>query len=309
MGTKIQWTDDSWNPLAGCMKVSEGCENCYAERMAVWLSGMGHEKYQRVITAKAHSIGGKQHWQGTVYCDHKALKIPLGWRKGRLIFVCSMSDLFQEAVPFNFVGQLFGIIRKCPHHIFQILTKHTKRMLDYFLANHWNRNLPNVWLGVSVENADYMFRIDQLRQISAATKFISFEPLLSSIPDINLEGIDWVIVGGESGPGARPMHPDWVRNIRDQCKAAGVPFFFKQWGTYKPWFAAYSGADRPASYRPMDADAAIFPDGRIVYHREIKQMSAGELSSLCGGGMCFTWTGKKAAGCLLDGKIYREMPK
>lgn len=193
--------------------------------------------------------------------------------------------------------------------------------------------LKNLWLGVSVENDKNRWRIEELYKIPAAKRFVSFEPMLGSVKDFytykrkkdidEYPGLDlittndiwkevWpdlVIVGGESGPGARPMHPDWPRGIRDQCQAAGIPFFFKQWGAYKPWFGAYSGADRPPSYRPMDADAAIFPEGHIVYRAEIKKMTASQLSPLCRGGVCFTRTGKKAAGCVLDGKIYREMPE
>lgn len=221
--SSIEWTEATWNPVAGCTIISPGCTNCYAMRLAARLEAMGMEKYAG-LTRKT---GGRAKWTGTVRLDRTALGIPKAWRKPRMIFVNSMSDLFQEAVPADFVGQVWKVMAATGHHTYQILTKRPERMAEL------TRKLPvlqNVWLGTSVENADHLYRVDYLRQTRAAVRFVSLEPLLSSLRGINLTAIDWAIVGGESGPGARPLDPEWVREIRDSCRRYGTAFFFKQWG-------------------------------------------------------------------------------
>ena len=208
----IEWTEATWNPVTGCTKISPGCKHCYAERMAYRLKEMGQRNYANGFELTLH--------------EHM-LEKPLSWRKPQLIFVNSMSDLFHDAVPVPFIQRAFDVMRRATWHQFQVLTKRAERLLELSTELDWS---DNVWMGVSVENGDYQFRIDLLRQSRARYKFLSLEPLLGPLPDLNLRGIDWVIVGGESGPGARPMKEDWVLEIRDNCKASGVPFFFKQWG-------------------------------------------------------------------------------
>ncbi|HXH08654.1 MAG TPA: phage Gp37/Gp68 family protein [Alphaproteobacteria bacterium] len=208
----IEWTDATWNPVTGCTKVSPGCKPCYAERLAARLQRLGDPRYAN-------------GFEVTLQPDQ--ITLPLRWRRSRQIFVNSMSDLFHEAVPVEFIRQVFAVMVQADWHIFQILTKRAQRLAD--LAPHlpWP---PNVWQGVSVENARCAWRIAHLQRAPAAVRFLSIEPLLGPIPDLPLDSIDWVIVGGESGPDHRPIHPAWVRKIRDQCVAAKVPFFFKQWG-------------------------------------------------------------------------------
>lgn len=239
--SRIEWTEATWNPVTGCTKVSPGCDHCYAER----------------ITERFHGKGSF----AIVQRSEEKLYLPLKWRKPRRVFVNSMSDLFHEAVPDGYIGSVFDVMAKTPHHTYQLLTKRHARLRS--LLTKWGeegaRNdwagpgtavfrtregvwagpvrwpLPNVWQGVSVESQRWAdIRIPALRQTPAAVRWLSLEPLLGSI-DLrpHLDGIDWVVVGGESGPGARPMHPDWARSLRDQCTAAGVPFFFKQWGEYR----------------------------------------------------------------------------
>ncbi|MHC4158785.1 MAG: DUF5131 family protein, partial [Planctomycetota bacterium] len=210
--SKIEWTESTWNPVTGCTKISAGCRNCYAERMALRLKAASSPNYASGFRVTLHP---------------HALKIPLHWKQPRTIFVNSMSDLFHKAVPLDFISKIFDVMSQASHHRFQVLTKRSYRLQQLSPCLDWPQN---VWMGVTVENADCLFRIDHLRQTPAEIKFVSFEPLLGPIPDINLEGIDWVIVGGESGPYARPMEHDWVIDIRDQCLAANIPFFFKQWG-------------------------------------------------------------------------------
>ena len=210
--SKIEWTESTWNPCTGCSKISSGCRNCYAERMALRLQAAGSPNYINGFRVTLH--------------EH-ALKLPLRWRQPRTIFVNSMSDLFHKDVPLEFIVKVFDVMHQASHHRFQVLTKRSSRLAQISLTLHWP---DNVWMGVTVENADYIDRIEDLRQTSAAVKFISFEPLLGPIPDIDLSGINWVIVGGESGPNARPMKSEWAVDIRNQCLDADIPFFFKQWG-------------------------------------------------------------------------------
>jgi protein gp37 len=210
--SSIEWTEATWNPLTGCTKVSPGCKRCYAERLAARLKAMGQRNYRNGFKLTLHE---------------QMLQVPLRWKTPQLIFVNSMTDLFQKGVPFEFIQRVFETMGSAHWHVFQVLTKRSERLLELSSHLHW---ASNVWMGVSVENEKFTFRIEHLRDISAKTKFLSLEPLLGPLPGLNLKGIHWVIVGGESGPGARPMKAEWVADIRDQCLSAGVPFFFKQWG-------------------------------------------------------------------------------
>jgi protein gp37 len=210
--SKIEWTHSSWNPVTGCSRVSEGCRHCYAERMAKRLQGMGVAKYANGFEVTPHP---------------DVLEDPLKWKKPRLIFVNSMSDLFHEKIPVAYLRQIFDVMRRADWHVFQILTKRTERLAKMSPRIDWP---PNVWMGVTVESARFTHRIDLLRSTGAAIKWLSMEPLLSAVPDINLTGIDWIVVGGESGPGARLMKKEWVVDIQRQCREQKVHFFFKQWG-------------------------------------------------------------------------------
>jgi protein gp37 len=212
INSSIEWTHSTWNPVTGCTKISPGCMNCYAECMARRLQAMGSPKYANGFKVTAH--------------QHQIDK-PLQWKRPMAIFVNSMSDIFHEEIPFDFILRIFKVMGIAAHHRFQVLTKRAERLSSLDSKLPWHNN---VWIGVTVETADYMFRIDRLRHTGARTKFLSLEPLLGPLPDLDLRGIDWVIVGGESGPRARPMHREWVMEIRDQCVSANVPFFFKQWG-------------------------------------------------------------------------------
>jgi protein gp37 len=210
--SKIEWTEATWNPLTGCTKISPGCKNCYAERMAKRLQAMGVEKYREGFKLSIHE---------------EILEEPLAWNKPQYIFVNSMSDLFHKDVPLEFILRIVNVMRQAHWHQFQVLTKRAERLLELDPNIDWP---DNVWMGVSVENSSYAHRIDLLRNTNAAIKFLSLEPLLGPLTDLDLTGIRWVIVGGESGPHSRPIQIDWVRDIRDQCIQANVPFFFKQWG-------------------------------------------------------------------------------
>ncbi len=214
MATKsaIEWTDATWNPVTGCSKVSPGCKLCYAERLSKRLKAMGQKNYRNGFEVTPHP---------------HMLELPMRRKKPRRIFVNSMSDLFHEDVPFFFIEAVFSVMACAPQHQYQVLTKRSERLLWLSPRLKWT---PQIWMGVSVESQDYVYRIDRLRRVPAHVKMLSLEPLLGPLPNLNLQGIDWVIVGGESGPGARPMDPAWVIDIRDQCVAKVVPFFFKQWG-------------------------------------------------------------------------------
>ena len=212
MGSSIEWTQATWNPLTGCNKISPGCKHCYAERMSARLKLMGQPHYQNGFQLTLHE---------------DALQIPLRWKRPRTVFVNSMSDLFHKEVPIEFIQKVFAVMHAAPQHSFQVLTKRADRLAELSPEIEWPEN---VWMGVSVEHRRYIPRIDDLRRTGSRIKFLSIEPLLGSLGTLDLTEIDWVIVGGESGPGARPMAQDWVTDIRDQCEAARVPFFFKQWG-------------------------------------------------------------------------------
>lgn len=212
--TNIEWTDETWNPVTGCSKRSDGCSHCYAEAMSHRLKLMGIKKYANGFSVTLHP---------------DALSEPLSWKKPRNIFVCSMSDLFHEEVPFDFIDKVLDTIKNSPYHRFQLLTKRPERMFEFFST----RNIPeNIWVGTTVESNAYVNRIEILKSIKAKVHFLSCEPLLGPLEGMNLLGIDWVIVGGESGPKARRMLPEWVKSIQQQASKYNVPFFFKQWGTW-----------------------------------------------------------------------------
>lgn len=214
MATKssIEWTEMTWNPVTGCTKISQGCKNCYANRMALRLQAMGAPRY-------------KSGFKPTVHFD--LIDLPKAWKKPRTIFVNSMSDLFHEEIPTNFILRIFETMRDCPQHTFQVLTKRSKRLLSLGQSIDWPSN---VWMGVSVENNQVMDRVKDLAKVPAKVRFLSCEPLLGPLENLPLRGIHWVIVGGESGPKARPMLPPWAESIQTQCEMQDVPFFFKQWG-------------------------------------------------------------------------------
>lgn len=210
--TKIEWAEITWNPIIGCSKVSPGCKFCYAERMAHRLRAMGQPKYANGFELTIHE---------------ESMELPLKWKQPRTIFVNSMSDLFHHEVPEETIQRVFDVMCRADWHQYQILTKRSERLMELSPRLPWQHH---IWMGVSVENSDYTHRIENLRQTQARIKFLSLEPLLGPLQDLNLQGIDWVIVGGESGPKARPMKPEWVIEVRDQCVQTGVSFFFKQWG-------------------------------------------------------------------------------
>jgi protein gp37 len=237
--SRIEWTSSTWNPVTGCDKVSAGCANCYAERMARRLQAMGVKKYANGFKVTTHP---------------EALEAPLLWKRPRVIFVNSMGDLFHEDVPFQFIEEVFGVMNRASHHVFQVLTKRSRRLRDLNSRLSWPEN---VWMGVTVENRRCKSRIDDLRQTGALIRFLSMEPLLEPVDELDLMGIDWVIVGGESGPHARPMKKDWVLEIRRQCLKSNVAFFFKQWG----------GINKKMSGRVLDGrtwnDMPALPSGPL----------------------------------------------
>lgn len=304
--SKIEWTGETWNPVIGCDKVSPGCKNCYAIRTA-WIRLHNPKINERYTGTVEKTAAGNINWTGKINMLEEVLMKPLKTKKPTVFFVNSMSDLFHEQVPFDFIDKVFAVMALCPQHTFQVLTKRAERMYQYFdslktercpnihLASNKSHGgymmvrlhedelpLPNVWLGVSVENNDAARdRIIYLASVPSAVRFLSCEPLLGPVnlwPWLELTHnkwtgkpgsiIDWVICGGESGPGARPMHPDWARSLRDHCKRSGVPFFFKQWGEYSPGLVPGNG-DEPAYFK----------------------------------------VGKKVAGRLLDGILHDEYPK
>ncbi|MGV9237837.1 DUF5131 family protein [Streptomyces nigra] len=217
----IEWTEATWNPTTGCDRVSAGCDNCYALTLAKRLKAMGSAKYQRDGDPRTSGPG----FGLTVHPD--ALQIPYGWKSPRTVFVNSMSDLFHARVPLDFVRQVFEVIADTPQHTYQVLTKRARRLRQIADRLEWPANL---WMGVSVESEKELARVDDLRQVPAAVRFLSCEPLLGPLKGLDVSGIDWVIAGGESGPRFRPLEPEWVTGIRDVCQEANVPFFFKQWG-------------------------------------------------------------------------------
>lgn len=210
--SKIEWTETTWNPVTGCTKISSGCANCYAEKMALRLKAMRISKYSKGFNLALHE---------------DCLSEPYTWKKPKVVFVNSMSDLFHEEIPLDFIKKVFKVMNENPQHIFQVLTKRAEKLLEYSSELNWTSN---IWMGVTVENYQTTNRIDYLRQTNAAIKFLSCEPLLSDLGQIDLKNINWVIVGGESGPKSRPIKEDWVLDIYNQCRNSDIPFFFKQWG-------------------------------------------------------------------------------
>lgn len=304
MPTDIEWSDEVWNPTVGCSKVSPGCDGCYAIGVAHRAMQPAHEG----LTIRRP--GERPDWTGEVRCLPDRLDVPLRWRKPRRVFVDSMSDLFHPDVPAEFIAEVWGVMEVAQRHTFQVLTKRPQRMAQVLGDHDWwesvigesspgrhGRTPPptgNVWLGTSIELDRYTWRADHLRATPAAVRFLSLEPLLGPLPSLNLDGIDWVIVGGESGPGARPMHSTWVREIRDRCVDAGVPFFFKQWGAWAPPGIARSG---------VDATHHLLEDGTLIDRTE-------KLFSLH---MCrpvlVARADKKRNGRTLDGRTWDEMPE
>jgi len=226
-GSKIEWTESTWNPVAGCTPVSPGCLNCYAARMALRLERMGNKCSDKYKGTATRARDGRPVFSGHITLDEDALEMPLSWRLPRTIFVNSMSDLFHDGVPLAFIKRVFAVMEACPQHTFQVLTKRPERSLKLAPKLPWPTN---VWMGTSVESKKYYDRIRLLQRTPAAVRFLSCEPLLGPLPRMPLKGIHWVIVGGESGPGSRPMDGMWAFEIKRQCEQKGVPFFFKQWG-------------------------------------------------------------------------------
>ncbi len=239
--SQIEWTDATWNPVRGCTKVSTGCRHCYAETFSERFRGVPGHPFEQGFDLRLVP---------------SALDLPVKWRQGKNVFVNSMSDLFHEDVPFAYIKRVFHTMSECPQHQFQILTKRSKRLSDLAPKLAWPEN---VWMGVSIENDRYVPRLDHLALVPAALRFISVEPLLGPIGDLPLKGIDWVIVGGESGPRSRPMKAEWVRKIRDHCINAHVPFFFKQWG----------GRNKKAAGRALDGrNWDQVPEPRLIQRRQ-----------------------------------------
>lgn len=210
--TKIEWTDTTWNPITGCSPISEGCANCYAMKMAARLKAMGNKRYENGFDVTLH---------------HDLINEPLKWNKPRMVFVNSMGDMFHEKVPLEFIQRVFFTMSQANWHIFQVLTKRSSRMLELSDKLKWPSNL---WMGVTIESGKYLYRAENLKKTPASVKFLSIEPMISPVSNIDLKGIDWVIVGGESGPGARAIREEWVLTVRDECLSSNTPFFFKQWG-------------------------------------------------------------------------------
>ncbi len=261
--TKIEWTDATWNPVTGCTKISAGCEFCYAERFAERFRGVPNHPFSSGFDLTLRP---------------ERLTQPLEWRQPKLIFVNSMSDLFHKSVPAQFVDRVFDTMERADWHIFQVLTKRSSRLRNYVNARYAKSAPPrNLWLGTSVEDSSKVSRIRHIRDSKAAIRFLSIEPLIGPMSKIDLTGIHWVIVGGESGPSARPMDPTWVRNVRDQCIAARVPFFFKQWGGYRPKTGGrtldgreWNQMPSPHSIQPASAKKSARPQyGAFIYDRAL----------------------------------------
>ncbi len=236
--SNIEWTEMTWNPVTGCTKVSQGCKHCYAERMAKRLTAMGAERYRNGFSVTLHP---------------DLVDIPRGWRLPRVVFVNSMSDLFHDDIPLAYIQRVFATMRDCPRHTFQVLTKRSERLVE--LARHlpWPENM---WMGVSVEDARVLHRVADLQSVRAKVRFLSLEPLIGPLESLPLDGIHWVIVGGESGPQARPMRKEWVKDILRQCRTAKVPFFFKQWGGTRKDLTGRELYGRTYSEMPVVAQTA-----------------------------------------------------
>lgn len=276
--SSIEWTQATWNPTTGCDRTSPGCDHCYALTLSRRLKAMGNPKYQRDGSPATSGPG----FRLTLHPDQ--LSLPHRWKSPRLIFVNSMSDLFHPEVPDEFIEDVFQVMADTPQHTYQVLTKRSQRLSKLAPRLSWSKN---VWMGVSVESARYAFRANHLRKVPAAVRFISAEPLLGPLPNLDLTGIDWLIAGGESGPGARPMHPDWAKELRDRCKTADVAFFFKQWGAWAP--------NRETGAVPVAIDGVI--------------LDAMPSVRAPGAPVRMRRVGKGAAGRTMDGRTWNEMPK
>lgn len=308
--SKIEWTDATWNPIVGCTKCSPGCLNCYAERMAKRQVAMGCARggdntatWEAYSTAINPKIG---KWSNDIRLRPDQLDKPLNWKEPRRIFVCSMSDLFHPKVPFGFIDKVYKVMREAKHHTFQVLTKRPKVLYEYCEQRGRGTWPKNVHIGVSISNqAEANEKIPILLQIPAAVRWLSVEPLLSKIdltPWLNLDSsslISWVVVGGESGPGSRQMHPNWVRSIRDQCVAAGVPFFFKQWGKWG--VAELIPNDRQKRLRIVGGSEPLSPNTIFKIFPE------NENSTIPRTG--WVKVGKKKAGRILDGREWNQLPE
>lgn len=278
--SKIEWTEKTWNPITGCSKVSEGCRNCYAETMSNRLKAIGLKEYQQVIN--------KKRFNGHINLIENKIEQPLHWKKTSKIFVNSMSDLFHKDVPLSFINKIWSIMKRTERHTYQILTKRPERAFECLMGNYV---LKNVWIGVSIENqTSANLRRESFKKIPAKIKFISYEPALQKIDWSGWEFVDWMIAGGESGHHASPCHPDWIRSARDWSEKNNIPFLFKQWGQFIPSFQAGEKADDIASYK------------KTYGHRWVKNRI--EFPD----GLCMVKVGKKAAGRILDGKIYNQYP-
>ena len=241
-GSSIEWTDATWNPVTGCTKITAGCDNCYAERFAERFRGVSGHPFEQGFDLTLRP---------------ERLRQPLDWRRPRMIFVNSMSDLFHKQVPISFIDQVFDTMEAADWHVFQVLTKRSSLMRDYLARRYAERAVPgHIWCGVSVEESAAKSRVEHLRQTPATVRFLSIEPLIGPIGDVNLAGIGWVIAGGESGPGARPIQLEWVREVRDQCVIQGVAFFFKQWGGLRPKSGGRELDGREWNQFPQPAAAA-----------------------------------------------------
>jgi len=275
--SRIEWTEVTWNPTTGCDRVSPGCDHCYALTMARRLKAMGQPKYQRDGDPRTSGPGFG------ITCHPDVLRAPYGWAGSKTVFVNSMSDLFHEGVPEDFIADVFAVMCDTPQHTYQVLTKRSKRLAELATRLEWPEN---VWMGVTVETDRYAFRARHLRAVPAAVRFISAEPLLGALPSLELEGIHWLIAGGESGPHARPMHPAWVRDLRDRCRAAGTAFFFKQWGAWRPRRGAGTWVDLDGTV----GERAALVDGHRLAPAHVDRL------------------GKTRAGRRLDGRTWDQLP-
>lgn len=324
--SKIEWTERTWNPIVGCSKVSEGCKNCYAIRMA-WRLSHNPKTADRYAGTVHKTCGGKANWTGVINVLSDVAMLPLQVKKPTMWFVNSMSDLFHEQLDDNTIISLFDIMRDCPQHTFQVVTKRTARAAE-FLRKYSPEPLPNVWIGFSVENQKTAnYRLPHFNLFSAAVKFVSMEPMIGPVKIEEALGetlkwhaggmkncISWVIVGGESGPDARPMHPDWARSLRDECTLAGVPFFFKQWGEWYTTHFKMGNPPKPTFVMWRDyqhftqklwsakGDACVDMKGKLC-------KSGGDMMHAAYPVAIMQRVGKKAAGRLLDGHEWNEMPK
>lgn len=254
LNSSIEWTETTWNPITGCTKISPGCDNCYAIREAHRLAGNPNLAVRKAYKGTTHRLNGRTNWTGILRTIPSRLEQPLQWKQPRRIFVNSMSDLFHEDVPSSYIRVVADVMKTADWHTYQVLTKRAPR-LRYMLNNELRSyaGLEHIWWGVSVENRRHgLPRIDELRRASATVRFLSIEPLLEDLGEIDLTGIHWVIVGGESGACSRPMQPEWVQSIRDQCRTAGVAFFFKQWGAFAPKDGGIVHLGKKAAGRVLD---------------------------------------------------------